>query len=143
MRNGRKSNHCYRSQAELAGGGALIFGEVLNAIRYLARTGCGWRMLPVNSPSWQTVYWWFRRFVRLLLFRTIHDLAVMIDQEDAGREASPSGGILDSQTVKAPAPRRAAQLRRRQEDRRPQAPCRRRHRWPAAVGKPHAGRYLR
>lgn len=78
--------------------------EVLNAIRYLARTGCGWRMLPVNFPSWQTVYWWFRRFVRLLLFRTIHDLAVMIDREDAGREASPSGGILDSQTVKAPAP---------------------------------------
>ncbi|NJM36088.1 MAG: IS5 family transposase [Rhodomicrobium sp.] len=78
--------------------------EVLNAIRYLARTGCGWRMLPVNFPPWQTVYWWFRRFVRLLLFRTIHDLAVMIDRENAGREASPSGGILDSQTVKAPAP---------------------------------------
>lgn len=78
--------------------------EALNAIRYLARTGCGWRMLPVNFPPWQTVYWWFRRFVRLLLFRTIHDLAVMIDWEGAGRKASPSGGILDSQTVKAPAP---------------------------------------
>ena len=78
--------------------------EVLNAIRYLARTGCGWRMLPVNFPPWQTVYWWFRRFVRLFLFRTIHDLAVMIDRERAGREASPSGGVLDSQTVKAPAP---------------------------------------
>jgi putative transposase len=78
--------------------------EVLNALRYLARTGCGWRMLPVNFPAWQTVYWWFRRFVRLFLFRTIHDLALMIDRERAGREASPSGGILDSQTVKAPAP---------------------------------------
>ena len=70
--------------------------EVLNALRYLARTGCGWRMLPVNFPAWQTVYWWFRRFVRLFLFRTIHDLAPMIDRERAGREASPSGGILDS-----------------------------------------------
>lgn len=78
--------------------------EVLNAIRYLARTGCGWRMLPVNFPPWQTVYWWFRRFVRLFLFRTIHDIALMIDREQAGRDASPSGGILDSQTVKAPAP---------------------------------------
>jgi transposase len=38
--------------------------EVLNAIRYLARTGCGWRMLPINFPPWQTVYWWFRRFDR-------------------------------------------------------------------------------
>lgn len=77
--------------------------EVLNAIRYMVRSGCEWRMLPVHFPPWQTVYWWFRRFVRLLLFRTIHDIAVMIDREREGREASPSAGILDSQTVKAPA----------------------------------------
>ncbi|WP_225764519.1 IS5 family transposase [Inquilinus sp. Marseille-Q2685] len=82
----------------------IALREVLNAIRYLARTGCGWRMLPVNFPPWQTVYWWFRRFVRLFLFRTIHDIALMIDREQAGRGASPSGGILDSQTIKAPAP---------------------------------------
>ena len=77
--------------------------EVLNAIRYLARTGCGWRMLPKDFPPWQTVYWWFRRFVRQLLFRTIHDIALMMDREHAGREASPTGGVLDSQSVKAPA----------------------------------------
>jgi putative transposase len=77
--------------------------EVLNAIRYMVRSGCEWRMLPVHFPPWQTVYWWFRRFVRLLLFRTIHDIAVMIDRERAGREASPSAGVVDSQTVKAPA----------------------------------------
>jgi putative transposase len=77
--------------------------EVMNAIRYVARTGCGWRMLPKDFPPWQTVYWWFRRFVRLMLFRTIHNIAVMIDRERAGREASPTAGVLDSQTVKAPA----------------------------------------
>lgn len=77
--------------------------EVLNAIRYLARTGCGGRMLPVHFGPWQTVYWWFRRFVRRLLFRTIHDLALMLDRERVGREASPSAGVLDSQTVRAPA----------------------------------------
>ena len=77
--------------------------EVLNAIRYLARTGCGWRMLPKDFPPWQTVYWWFRRFIRLLLFQTIHDVALMLDRERTGREASPSGGVLDSQSVKAPA----------------------------------------
>ena len=77
--------------------------EVLNAIRYLARTGCGWRMLPQDFPPWQTVYWWFRRFVRLLLFQTIHDVALMLDRERCGREASPTGGVLDSQSVKAPA----------------------------------------
>ena len=77
--------------------------EVLNAIRYMARSGGGWRMLPRDFPSWQTVYWWFRRFVRLLLFRTIHDIALMMDRERQGREASPTAGVIDSQTVKAPA----------------------------------------
>jgi putative transposase len=77
--------------------------EILNAIRYMARSGGGWRMLPKDFPPWQTVYWWFRRFVRLMLFRTIHAVALMLDRERAGREASPEGGVLDSQTVKAPA----------------------------------------
>jgi transposase len=76
--------------------------EMLNAIRYLARAGCGWRMLPVHFGPWQTVYWWFRRFTRRLLFQTIHDIALMLDRERQGREASPTGGVLDSQTVKAP-----------------------------------------
>ena len=77
--------------------------EVLNAIRYMARAGAGWRMLPHDFPPWQTVYWWFRRLVRRLLFRTLHDVALMLDRERAGREASPSAGVIDSQSVKAPA----------------------------------------
>ncbi len=76
--------------------------EVLNALRYMARSGGGWRMLPKDFPPWQTVYWWFRRFVRRLLFRTIHDVALMLDRERVGREASPTGGVIDSQSVKAP-----------------------------------------
>jgi transposase len=46
----------------------------------------------------------FRRLARRFLFQTIHDLELMLDREREGREASPSGGVLDSQTVKAPAP---------------------------------------
>ncbi|HEY5207217.1 MAG TPA: IS5 family transposase [Roseiarcus sp.] len=76
--------------------------EVLNAIRYMARSGAGWRMLPKDFPPSGTVYWWFRRFVRRFLFETIHDMAVMIDRERVGREASPSAGVIDSQSVKAP-----------------------------------------
>lgn len=82
---------------------AVDLREVLNAIRYMARSGGGWRMLPRDFPPWQTVYWWFRRFVRLLLFRTIHDVALMIDRERSGRAASPTAGVIDSQSVKAPA----------------------------------------
>ncbi len=64
-------------------------------------------MLPSEFGPWETVYWWFRRFARRLLFRTIHDVALMIDREQAdyeqaGREASLTGGVLDSQTVKVP-----------------------------------------
>jgi transposase len=77
--------------------------EVLNAIRYMVRSGCKWRMLPIHFPPWQTVYWWFRRFVRLMLFRTIHDVILMIDRERAGRNQQPSSAIIDSQTTKAPA----------------------------------------
>ena len=76
--------------------------EVVNAIRYLVRTDCGWEMLPSDFPPWQTVYWWFRRFVRRLLFNTIHDIALMVDRERAGRGASPSAAMIDSQSVKAP-----------------------------------------
>src|SRR3954453_20450235 len=80
--------------------------EVLNAIHYMARSGGGWRMLPRDFPPWQTVYWWFRRFVRLLLFRTIHDVALMIDRERSGRSASPTAGVVDSQSIKAPGAKR-------------------------------------
>ena len=76
--------------------------EILNAIRYLARTGCGWRMLPVHFGPWETVYWWFHRLIRRLLFQTVHDLALMMDRCRAGREPGPSAAVLDSQTVKAP-----------------------------------------
>lgn len=78
--------------------------EIINALRSLVRSGCGWEMLPIHFGPWQTVYWWFRRLMRRFLFQTIHDLALMCDRERAGREASPSAGIVDSQSVKAPAP---------------------------------------
>lgn len=76
--------------------------QVLNAIRYLVRSGCEWRMLPVHFPPWQTVYWWFRRFVRRLLFQIIHDVALMLDRQQQGRQEQPAAGVLDSQSVKAP-----------------------------------------
>jgi transposase len=78
------------------------FREIINAVRYLVRSGGGWRMLPIHFGPWQTVYWWFRRLARRFLFQTIHDLALMLDRERAGREASPSAGVIDSQSVKAP-----------------------------------------
>ena len=78
------------------------FREVINAVRYLVRSGCGWRMLPVHFGAWQTVYGWFRELARRFLFQTIHDIELMLDRERQGREQSPSAGVIDSQSVKAP-----------------------------------------
>ncbi len=68
------------------------FQEVINAVRYLVRSGCGWRMLPIHFGPWRTVYGWFRELARRFLFQTIHDLAMMVDRDRAGREPSPSAG---------------------------------------------------
>jgi len=61
-------------------------------------------MLPSHFGHWRTVYGWFRELARRFLFQTIHDVALMLDRERAGREASPSAAVIDSQSVKAPAP---------------------------------------
>ena len=78
------------------------FREVINAVRYLVRSGCGWRMLPVHFGHWRTVYGWFRELARRFLFQTIHDVELMPDRERAGREASPTAAVIDSRSVKAP-----------------------------------------
>ncbi len=81
------------------------FREVINAIRYLVRSGCEWRMLPHDFPPYATVYYWFRRFMRRMLFQTIHDVALMLDRQLHERQAEPTAAILDSQSVKAPGAR--------------------------------------
>jgi transposase len=77
------------------------FREVINVVRYLVRSGCGWRMLPVHFGHWRTVYGWFRELARRFLFQTIHDIELMLDRERAGRDASPMAAVIDSQSVKA------------------------------------------
>jgi Transposase DDE domain len=59
-------------------------------------------MLPIHFGPWQTVYGWFRELARRFLFQTIHDIELMLDRERQGREQSPSAGVIDSQSVKAP-----------------------------------------
>jgi len=78
---------------------------MINALRYIVRSGCEWRMLPNDFPQYQTVYYWFRRLMRRMLFRTIHDLALMLDRLCNEREVLPSTGIVDSQSVNAPSAR--------------------------------------
>ena len=74
--------------------------EVLNALLYLLRTGCPWRMLPREFPPRSTVYGYFRRFWQEGVWSTIQATLLMAVREQAGREASPTAAIIDSQSVK-------------------------------------------
>jgi putative transposase len=74
--------------------------EVLNAIFYVLRSGCAWRMLPHDYPPWKTVYDYFRQWRIDGVWEQINEtLRVRLRKAD-GREAEPSAAILDSQSVK-------------------------------------------
>jgi len=72
----------------------------MNAIFYVLRAGCAWRLLPKCFPLATTVYGWFLRFRRQGLFETINHHLVMQDRERVGRQASPSAAVIDSQSIK-------------------------------------------
>ena len=74
--------------------------EVVNAIFYAVRGGCAWSLLPKCFPPWPTVYRWFARFRDDGTWETINHHLVMLDRERAGREASPTAAVIDSQSVK-------------------------------------------
>ena len=75
--------------------------EVMNAVRYVLRTGCQWRHLPKDFAPRSTVYRYFWEWTRYgTLDRIQHALLVQV-REAAGREASPSAAIIDTQAVKA------------------------------------------
>jgi len=74
--------------------------EVLNALFYVLRSGCAWRMVPHDFPAWQTAYGCFNRWRKDGTWEMFN--AVLREQvsQQAGRESMPSAGIIDSQTVK-------------------------------------------
>lgn len=74
--------------------------EVLNAIFYLNRTGCQWRMLPREFPAWQTVYAYFARWQKKGVWEEMNTTLRQKLRQQAGREAHPSLALIDSQSVK-------------------------------------------
>ncbi len=73
---------------------------VLNAMFYIDRTGCQWRMLPREYPNWKTVYWYFTRWQDNGTWEQITDALRRQVRRTLGRDPDPSAGILDSQSVK-------------------------------------------
>lgn len=74
--------------------------EIVNAILYMVKTGCQWRMLPADFPSWTIVYYYFATWKKKGLWKQIHDKLVEDTRINAGKKRQPTAGIIDSQTVK-------------------------------------------
>jgi len=79
--------------------------EIVNAILYVLRSGCPWRLLPHEFPAWGTVYSYFRRGPREGVWEQILQTLRMQVRQKEGRNAEPSAAIIDSQSIKTSAVR--------------------------------------
>lgn len=82
----RKRRHCLR--------------QVVDALRYICRTGCQWRNLPVCFPPWSAVYYYFRRWQLTGLWQRLNEAIVAADRLATNRPPTPSLVCLDSQSVR-------------------------------------------
>jgi putative transposase len=74
--------------------------EIINAMLYLSRSGCAWRMMPHDFPPYTTVHTYYRRFRLAGTWAQINDALRVEIRTKCGRQPSPSAAIIDSQSVK-------------------------------------------
>ena len=90
--------------------------EVMNAVLYLLGTGCQWRALPRDFPPRTTVFEYFDLWEWDRTLERVHHALTIAVREQAGRQASPTAAIIDSQRVKSEEKgglHRSVRLRRR------------------------------
>ena len=73
---------------------------IADAVFYVLRSGCAWRMLPDSFPPWSTVFSRFRRWRLDGTLRRAHDVLRALARRQAGRPAEPRAAIIDSQSAK-------------------------------------------
>jgi putative transposase len=74
--------------------------EVFDAIFYVLKSGCHWRLLPHDFPPWSSVYYHFRRFRLSGLWHLILKVLRAAERKRAGKDPQPTAAIMDSQSVK-------------------------------------------
>ncbi len=79
--------------------------EIINAILYVLRSGCPWRMLPHEFPAWGTVYDYFRRWQHEGVWDSLMQTLRREVRKKQGRDAEPSAAVIDSQSIKTSAVR--------------------------------------
>lgn len=88
-RGGQPESYCHR--------------QMVDAVRYLVAGGITWRAMPADFPAWDRVYAFFRRWRDKGLTAEFHDRLRDRVRQAAGRDAEPTAGIIDAQSVKAAA----------------------------------------
>jgi len=73
---------------------------LINAMLYVLKTGCAWRLLPLNFQRWTTVYAQYRKWRVRGVLKHVHDVLRERVRIAAGRDAQPTAGIIDSQSAK-------------------------------------------
>ena len=73
---------------------------ILNAMLYLNRTGCQWRMLPREFPNWKTVYTVFWRWRQEGVWDRVHDALRRQVRKQAGKKPTPTVAVIDSQSIR-------------------------------------------
>ena len=74
--------------------------EIVNAILYVLRTGCGWDYLPHDFPPSKTVYDYFRQWRKSGVWQAANAALTRQSRRAQGRDEEPSLGIIDTQSVK-------------------------------------------
>lgn len=74
--------------------------EILNAIFYISKSGCQWRMLPSDFAPWQTVYYYFRKWKLEGVLEELLNVLHCMARKSVGKQESPRLGIIDSRSVK-------------------------------------------
>ena len=74
--------------------------RILDAVFYVLKSGCPWRLLPREFPPWETVYSWFRKWTMNGTFERLNAALREVVRTRSGRNPLPSAGIADSQTTK-------------------------------------------
>src|SRR5208283_1282692 len=96
--------HCHISDSPplrpTKGGGEQLLRTILNAMFYMIRVGCPWRLLPKDFPPFTTVQNRFYAWRNSGLWTQIIGVLVMAAREDEGRQAAPTAVVVDSQSVK-------------------------------------------
>ncbi len=75
--------------------------EVVNGIMYVLSTGCAWAYVPKDFPPKSTLYFYFSLWSYKGTLEAIHQKLYEMCRQDAGRDPSPTGCVIDSQSVKS------------------------------------------